>query len=126
VEKPLGQNWLGNPTALENFGRIDEQGNRKHRKFFQEINVETEESLISMAWVQIWRYVNPKVTYETKIYDIYILSGYDADFKHEHVFLGDVVVVLDRNFKNPIEVETRVVEMKRDLLNPVMNEVTLG
>ncbi len=126
IDKPLGQNWLGNPSALENFGKLDESGNRRHRKLVQEIDVETDSQLISLAWVQLNRYTNPKVTYEAKVHDIYILSGKSEEFKHEHVFLGDTVAIFDKYFKIPIQIQNRIVEMKRDLLNPIANELVLG
>lgn len=126
VDKPLGQNWLGSPSALENFGKLDDSGEKRHRKFFQEIDVESGEQLISMAWIHLSRYINPKVTYEAKVHDIYILSDKDKEFEHEHVFLGDTVIVTDNNFKVPIHIETRIIEMKRDLINPIANELVLG
>ena len=126
IDKPLGQNWLGSPSALENFGKLDDTGERRHRKFFQEIDVESGDQLLSMAWIHLNRYINPKVTYEAKVHDIYILSDKNKEFEHEHVFLGDTVVVTDNNFRVPIHIETRIVEMKRDLINPIANELVLG
>ncbi|MEB6213505.1 phage tail protein [Enterococcus casseliflavus] len=125
VDKPLGQKWLGDPRALETWGRVNIDGSKRHRKISMQIDVDTPEQLISMAWVQLNRYVTPSVTYETKAFDLYALTQ-DEDYLHEAVSLGDKVVVIDKYFSSPITVKTRVVEAKRDLLDPLNNDYTFG
>lgn len=125
TDKPLGQNYLEDKTALANFGRIGKDGKLKHKKLSMEINVDSAEALISMAWVQLARYSTPKVTYEVKAVDLYELTK-DEDFKHEQIFLGDTIIVVDKNFAVPIVIETRVVEVKRDLLDATNNEYVFG
>lgn len=124
TDKPLGQNYLEDPEAKQAFGRFHNGGYR-NRFLTIEMDVETEEELIRMAWVQLGRYTKPKVTYEMKAVDLWALTG-DRDLEHERVALGDSVVVIDDNFAKPITVETRVVELKRDLLDPANNELVLG
>ena len=124
TDKPLGQNYLEDPEAKQAFGRFH-NGDYRNRFLSIEMDVETEEELIRMAWVQLGRYTKPKVTYEMKAVDLWALTG-DRDLEHERVALGDSVVVIDDNFAKPITVETRVVELKRDLLDPANNELVLG
>lgn len=126
VNKPLGDNYITHPEALEEFGRPDGAGGKRPRKLVQEIDVETDSELISLGWVQLGRYVTPKVTYEATVQDIYILSGENPEFKHEHVFLGDTVAIRDFNFKSPLIIQNRITEMERDLLAPINNKITLG
>lgn len=125
VDKPKGQSWLGDPQALANWGKAQEDGSLKHRFIALEINVDTEAELAAMAWVNLGKYTEPKVTYEAKVIDLYRTTG-DEDLKHEHVFLGDTVAVLDNYFADPLLVKSRVIELVRDLLDPLNNEIVLG
>lgn len=125
VDKPKGQTYLADPNALELWGKKNPNGTKRHRYISMEINVTSAESLISMAWVQLGRYTVPKTTYEVKAVDLYTLTG-DEDLKHEYANLGDTVVAVDKYLSKPIQVVTRVVEIKRDLLDPINNEFVFG
>ena len=125
ADKPLGQNWLGDPTALSLWGRPNADGTKRHRKLSMKIEVDSAEALISMAWMQLGRYTLPKMTYTTKAINLYDLTG-DKEYIHEAVSLGDTVVAIDKYFSEPIIVETRVVEATRNLLDPSDNEYVFG
>src|SRR5690606_4005734 len=94
VDKPKGQNWIGNPDALAQWGRLNPNGTRRHRFTTVEMEVESIQQLASMAWVQLGGYINPKVTYEAEVEDLFVLNGESEDFAHEKVNLGDTVVVI--------------------------------
>src|SRR5699024_10144070 len=125
VDKPLGQAYLEHPDAKQAYGRLDADGKRRNRYISMELDVESGSELIRMAWVQLGRYVRPKVTYDARVVDLWALSG-DEGLEHERVALGDEVVVIDDYFAKPIEAQSRVVELTRDLLDPTNNEITLG
>ncbi|MGB3160396.1 MAG: phage tail spike protein, partial [Carnobacterium sp.] len=125
ADKPKGQTWIGNPDALVKWGKLNENGSRRHRFIAQEIDVETEAQLASMAWLQLGRYVNPKCTYEVKALDLYTLTG-DEDLRHEYAQLGDRIIVTDYYFAEPLVVEARVIELKRDLIDPLNNDLVFG
>lgn len=125
VDKPLGQRYIHSPLALEEYGRTDDNGNKRNRFLSMEFQDETEESMLSMAWVQLGRYTVPKVTYEANVVDLFALTG-DSALEHERVALGDTAVIIDDYFSRPIEISTRIVELQRDLLDPQNNEVVLG
>lgn len=125
VDKPKGQEWIGDPTALAQWGKNNADGSRRHRFLAQEINVETAAELATMAWVQLGQYTKPKTTYEAVAMDLYTLTG-DEDLKHEYVNLGDTVVITDYYFAQPLVVQTRVSELKRDLLEPLNNDLVFG
>lgn len=125
VDKPLGQKYLVDPDALAEYGRIDENGTLRNRYTAIEMDTDSVETLINMAWVQLGRYTKPTVTYELNVLDLWALSG-DENLEHERVALGDRAIIIDDNFSKPLEVESRVVELTRDLLNPENNLVVLG
>lgn len=125
VNKPLGQPYVGDPVALEQWGKVNPDGSKRHRFLAMEINGETEEQLLSMAWVNLGRYTKPKMTYEATVMNLYALTG-DEDLLHENTNLGDKAVIIDRYFTEPLMIQTRVVEQVRDLLDPVNNEIVLG
>src|SRR5699024_2616786 len=125
VDKPLGQAYLEHPDAKQAYGRLDADGKRRNRYISMELDVESGSELIRMAWVQLGRYVRPKVTYDARVVDLWALSG-DDGLEHERVALGDEVVIIDDYFAKPIEAQSRVVELTRDLLDPTNNEITLG
>lgn len=126
VDKPKGQNWIGNPDALAQWGRLNPNGTRRHRFTTVEMEVESIQQLASMAWVQLGGYINPKVTYEAEVKDLFVLNSESEDFAHEKVNLGDTVVVIDNYFKVPIIVQSRIVEVERNLLDPLDKKVVFG
>lgn len=125
VDKPKGQEWIGDPSALAQWGKNNADGSRRHRFLAQEINVKTAAELATMAWVQLGQYTKPKTTYEAVAMDLYTLTS-DEDLKHEYVNLGDTVVITDFYFAHPLVVQTRVSELKRDLLEPLNNDLVFG
>lgn len=125
VDKPAGQMFISDNEAKLQWGRRNSDGTVRDRFIFMEMDFDSPEALASMAWVQLGRYRKPKVTYEAKVIDLYRLTQ-DEELKHEKVFLGDTVSVIDRNFSNPIEITERVVQLKTDLLLPENTSVVIG
>lgn len=125
VDKPAGQMFISDNEAKLQWGRRNSDGTVRDRFIFMEMDFDSPEALASMAWVQLGRYRKPKVTYEAKVIDLYRLTQ-DEELKHEKVFLGDAVSVIDRNFSNPIEITERVVQLKTDLLLPENTSVVIG
>ena len=125
VDKPLGQKFIGDPVALQNWGRLDKNGNLRHRMKLYEFTEEvTVAQMLSMAWVNLAKYTSPKVTYTANVVDLYSLLG--EEYLHEKVVIGDTVTVIDRYFAVPIEISDRVIEIERDLLDPSNTVVTVG
>ncbi|UYG93181.1 phage tail spike protein [Cytobacillus firmus] len=124
VDKPLGQQWVGDPEALEKFGRIDpDTGKKMHRFGVFEDGEETDpEALLEKTWNALQGTNTPRITYEMKVLDLEQVAG----LSHEKVRLGDTVFVIDKEFKPALRIEARVIEIKRDLVSPENTEIILG
>ena len=83
------------------------------------------EHLCEHAYEFLCKVKDPKITYKINAVDLYALTN-DVDYAHEGVSLGDSVKVIDRVFNPPVVVETKVIEIKRNLLEQSEVTVTLG
>lgn len=125
VDKPLGQEWVGDPEALAVFGHLNADGTRRHR-FGVYINEEQDdpEKLLKETWDHLQTLKQPHITYTMNVLDLEQVSA--DEYRHEAVRLGDTVAVIDRNFSWDVEIAARVVEIERDLINPANTKITLG
>lgn len=117
VDKPLGQEWVGLPEALEKFGRVN---GTRHK--FGTFDVDSTDPLeiLQKTYEQLLIVSTPKVTYELSVISLERLSGYD----HKKVRLGDTVFVIDRDLG--LTIEARVLEIKYDPTNPENMTIVLG
>lgn len=124
VDKPLGQKWVGDPVALEQFGRIDPNTGKKMHRFgiFEDGEEMDPEVLLDKTWNALQGTNTPRITYEMNALDLEQVAG----LSHEKVRLGDTVSVIDKEFKPALRVEARVIEIKRDLVSPENTEIILG
>src|SRR5690606_12654477 len=68
VDKPLGQEWVGDPEALAVWGF---QGGTVHRFDFVIFeDVEDPEELLRLTWEELQRRKAPQVNYRVKIIDL--------------------------------------------------------
>ena len=123
VDKPAGQEWVGDPTALSQFGRFNPDSSRRHRFGLYEDGEETDPAkLLQKAWDALQEQKQPLVQYELSVIDLEKLTGYD----HEKVRLGDVVGIVDTEFVPALVVNAKVIEITRYLDEPEKAEVKLG
>jgi len=122
VDKPLGQEWVGDPEALERWGRPGSTGKRHRFDVFVDEDEEDPEALLQKTWEQLQQRKIPRVTYELDVISLEQLTGYER----EQVRLGDLVRVIDREFNPPLVVSARIIELERDLLAPENTKVVLG
>ncbi|MFC0559689.1 phage tail protein [Halalkalibacter alkalisediminis] len=120
TNKPLGQTFVGDNTARSLYGKNNGQ---THRYGMLDAGEVTDpEILINLSYAYLNRVNKPKITYEMSVIELERIAGYE----HEKVRLGDTVVVLDYEFKVPIKVTARIIEIRRDLLNTEKTEIVLG
>jgi phage minor structural protein len=123
VDKPLGQEWVGNNTARDAYGYPDGNGGFVH--IFGEI-VDDQETDPEVLLRKTWEYLNtvnaPLVQYDFTILDIYSISG--GALAWEKVDLGDTTVCIDDSIG--AELDARVIEIKRDLGDLTVADVKIG
>ena len=122
-----GENFLEIKEATATWGYPMADGTMLPRMCLVEDNRFTKdrEHLCEYAYQFLKEHRNPKITYKIDAVDLYALTE-DNDYAHEGVALGDKVRVIDRVFNPPILVETKVIEVTRNLLEPSEVTFTLG
>ncbi|MGG4376545.1 prophage endopeptidase tail family protein [Bacillus velezensis] len=115
VDKPLGQEWVGDPDLLERLGRLKD-GKLIHREgqFNNEDITEPEELLKATYNHLITTACKTEINYELSVQLLESVPGHE----HEHVELGDTTIAIDRNFAIPIETSQRVISMEYDITDP--------
>lgn len=115
VDKPLGQEWVGDPDALQLFGRMNDDGTLRHRKGrFEDGQEKDPEKLLDKTWDALQKQKTQLNNFELDVYLLGDLVGYD----HEKVRLGDSTIAINRNFAKPIEIEARVISFEYDVADP--------
>jgi phage minor structural protein len=123
VDKPKGKEWVGDPEALAMYGRPNPDGSLRHRFDFVEFpDEEDPEKILQLTWNTLQERKKPIVQYELDVITLEHLSGYE----HEKVRLGDTAIAIDKNFANPILIETRVIKVKTNLSDLSDKTVTMG
>jgi phage minor structural protein len=123
VDKPLGQEWIGDPVALEEHGIPQPDGSKEHVYGIFEDNDEADQAkLLIKTWSALQTEKKPKVRYKMSVMTFYGIAGYE----HEVAYLGDTGVAINNNAKPAILVESRIIKLKYDLADPTNGQVTIG
>ena len=117
-DKPKGQEWIGDDEALARVGRA---GRHRFDVFIDE-DEEDPAALLEKTRAELQRRKTPRATYRLDVVSLETLTGYE----HEQVRLGDLVRVIDREFKPELVQSARVIEIERHLLSPEKTKVVLG
>lgn len=120
VDKPKGQEWVGDPEALAAWGL---RGGTIHRFDFSIFDDEEDPAeLLRKTWEELQVRKAPRDTLNVSIYDLEASEGYE----HEAVRIGDIVTVINDDMSPPLEYWARVIEIKRHLNEPEKTELTIG
>ncbi|RFA36237.1 hypothetical protein CAI16_05465 [Virgibacillus dokdonensis] len=124
VDKPKGQEWVGDPEALESQGIPNHQTGKMMHRFglFEDSEEEDPEKLLAKTWQAVQGEKDPKAQYEMDIITFYGIAGYE----HEQVFLGDTGIARDKDIKPMILIEARIMSWKYDIGNPEDGSLVLG
>lgn len=127
VNKPLGQDWVGDDNTLQLWGYYDKATNTMNHRFMKAEFSEatTPEQLLAQAWNVLKMNSVPRATYEINVVDLYRLTQ-DEGLSHEYVRNGEKVRIIDKDFNPALVVEAHIVEIERDLLNPANDLVVIG
>lgn len=125
IDKPKGQDWIGDETAKEAWGRPGAGGSRRHRfGQFEDSDEESPVRLLEKTYAYLQTVNQPVANYQGRVVDLFRLKG--EDYRHERAALGDTAAVLDDEVAPVIEAKARIIELIRDLLNPGYDEAILG
>jgi phage minor structural protein len=118
ADKPVGQDWVGNEEAREQFG-ID--GQHYTLYYFNDEDI-TATELLAKTRIKLAEVSKPSLSYNITIADLEKIAG----LEHEKIRIGDVLTVKDFTFSPPVLVEARVLEIMRSYSDPSKNEVKIG
>lgn len=121
-DKPAGQDWVGDPEALQRWGHRDKNGNLKHLFGTFEYDTEQPGVLLDRTWEKLQQIKNGVMNYEVLVALLENVEGYE----HEKIRIGDTVLVQDLSFKPALMLKARVLEMTRSFTNPENDKVVLG
>lgn len=117
-----GKMYVENNEAKEQFGRLDENGNKVHIFGKVEFDDETEKTTLKeKTEAELEVFSKPLLSYSADVLDLKQF-GYD----HEGYELGDTVLVIDKEFKPELRVLARIIEKETDYLEELNSNVTLG
>lgn len=116
-EKPLNQDWVGDPDALQRWGK---KGKHIFGKF--EYDTTDPKTLLDKTWEQLQILKEPSITYEMDVALLERLAG----IEHEKVRIGDTVYVIDETFSPALYLEARVLELETCFSDPSNDKCTLG
>lgn len=119
VDKPLGQTWIGDPNALQQWG-YDRGTRHRFGEYSGQENDPAE--LLLNTWNHLQTVNDVIRTYEFKVALLEKIEGYE----HEKVRLGDTVIGIDRELQPNIEVSADIIEYRQNLNNDQLDEVTVG
>ena len=115
VDKPLYQEWVGDPEALEVYGRPNGDGTLRHRfGIFDNGDIEDPEKLLKATWEALQEQKRPLDNYQMDVFLLEDITGYE----HEKARLGDTTFAIDRSFAKPIEIEQRIISFEYDVADP--------
>lgn len=121
LNKPVGQHFIEDPVAKAQFGR--DSGTRNRYGYVEFTEIDDPNILIQKTYETLMTVNKPKVTYQLTMADLERIDP--ENFSHEKIRLGDTVRVIDRAFNPPLEIETRIVEITRNLSNSEETGVVL-
>src|SRR5690606_30867689 len=118
INKPLGQDWVGDPEALEKYGIPMPDGTKAHRfGFFEDSQEKDPTNLLHTTWKKLQEVKEPIVSYEMTVQTFADILGYE----HEQVSVGDTASALDDSLGAILE--TRVVVYRYDLSDHQMASI---
>ena len=105
-----GATWVEDLKYVHRFG------------IFEDSEIEDPAELLLATYNQLQQIKTPILNYAMKVIVLERITGYE----HEKVRLGDTTAIIDDEIKPVIELKSRVIELRRDLLEPEKDGVIVG
>jgi len=116
VDKPKGQEWVGDDGLLAQYGR-----DGQHRYDVVVFDDETDAaSLLTKTWAYLQKNAMPKVSASATIADMEAVPGYE----HQAIRLWDMVTVRPKLY--PYDIAAQIVGIERDYIQPARTRLTIG
>lgn len=116
VDKPAGQEWVGDPDAQAAFGR-----DGRNRFGFAIFEDETDaEKLLEETWEQLQKQKEPAISISASVIDTERMMNR----AHEAVRLGDPVLV--RLPRRKIDIHANITAIVRDYIKPEATQLTIA
>ena len=132
LDKPLGQDFLADPTARDLYGLIGLNGARYDCEgYFEDSSLTTAEDVLVSAYARLMLVNQPQVTWAV---DAVMLERYPEQhagagtFEHEAVRLGDLVGVVDPILPESLStpVPKPIFEMNRSYVDATLDSIGVG
>lgn len=114
TDKPLGQEWVGDPEALEAFGRLNSDMTKRHRSGIYEGDETDPVVLLQNTWNALQEQKVQIENFELTT----ILLGELAGYEHEKVRIGDTTRAVDNSFAASIQFQARIISFEYDVSDP--------
>ena len=117
MDKPRGQDWIGDEEAKDLYGAPNGDGTFRH-KFgqFEDSEIEDPAELLQRTYEALQLAKQPFLNYRL---NPVILEG-------EKYELGDTLVVIDDDINPPIQIQSRIIVHERDLLEEDNDVIEVG
>src|SRR5699024_2435210 len=119
MDKPLGQTWIGDPIALQQYGYA--QGTR-HRFGSYDGQESDPAELLLNTYRELQKLTKLNETYDFNVIQLAEL----LDAEHEKVRIGDRTYSINNDIHPSVQVENSVIEYRQNLNDRKLSEVTLG
>lgn len=119
VDKPLGQEWVGDPEAVQRWGL---PGGRHLMGVYEDSEETDPAALLQKTWDALQERLKRRYTYEITAVALERIAG----LEHEAVRLGDTVTVHNMALDPPLILEARVVKLERSYTDPTRDRIILG
>lgn len=119
VDKPLGRDYVEDPDATARFGFAG--GTRPRVGFVVFDQIDDPLELLQATWDYLQTVNRPTASYKLSVLDLEPFEG-----PREAVRMGDWVLVIHRAVNPAIQLQARVIRIKRDLLSPEATVIELG
>ncbi|CAG9621088.1 phage tail spike protein [Sutcliffiella rhizosphaerae] len=116
VDKPLGQDWVGDEKAKEIYGKPNGDGTFRHIfDIYENSEIEDPSQLLRETYEILQQTKQPFFNY--RLNSIILKNKYE---------LGDTLIVIDDEFSPPIQSRSRIIVYERDLLEEGNDIIEVG